>query len=90
MTPPTPSRYTPAGRAYNDLRNLARRQNRDPAEYMTLYALEASLLSLVTMVWNLTSTPFVESKSVTKLITTVSESRSLHGWRQRRSHCTST
>ena len=54
MTPPSPSRDTPAGRAYNDLRNLARRQNRDPAEYMTLYALEVSLLSLVTMVWNLT------------------------------------
>lgn len=46
MTPPTPSRDTPAGRAYNDLRNLARRQNRDPAEYMTLYALEGFLARL--------------------------------------------
>lgn len=39
MTPPTPSRDTPAGRAYNDLRNLARRQNRDPAEHIALYAI---------------------------------------------------
>lgn len=46
MTPPTPSRDTPAGRAYNDLRNLAKRQNRDPAEYITLYALEGFLARL--------------------------------------------
>jgi hypothetical protein len=44
---PTPSRDTPAGRAYNDLRNLARRQNRDPAEYITLYALEGFLARLI-------------------------------------------
>lgn len=46
MTPPSPARDTPAGRAYNDLRNLARRQNRDPAEYITLYALEGFLTRL--------------------------------------------
>ncbi|MDH6277786.1 hypothetical protein M2118_000749 [Aurantimicrobium minutum] len=46
MTPPTPSRNTPAGRAYNNLRNLAKRQNRDPAEYITLYALEGFLARL--------------------------------------------
>lgn len=46
MTPPTPSRDTPAGRAYNDLRNLARKQKRDPAEYITLYALEGFLARL--------------------------------------------
>lgn len=46
MTPPAPSRDTPAGRVYNDLRNLARRQNRDPAEYITLYALEGFLARL--------------------------------------------
>ena len=46
MTPPTPSRDTPAGRAYNDLRNLARRHGRDPAEYITLYALEGFLARL--------------------------------------------
>ncbi|GAA2520363.1 nucleotidyl transferase AbiEii/AbiGii toxin family protein [Rarobacter incanus] len=46
MTPPMPSRDTPAGRAYNDLRNLARRQNRDLAEYITLYALEGFLVRL--------------------------------------------
>lgn len=46
MTPPTPSRETPAGRAYNDLRNLARRQGRDPAEYITLYTLEGFLARL--------------------------------------------
>lgn len=46
MTPPTPSRDTPAGRAYNDLRNLARKQKRDPAEYITLYALEGFLTRL--------------------------------------------
>lgn len=45
MTPP-PSRSTPAGRAYNDLRNLARRQGRDLAEYITLYALEGFLARL--------------------------------------------
>lgn len=41
MTPPT--RDTPAGRAYNDLRNLAGRDRRDPSEYFTLYALEGFL-----------------------------------------------
>jgi hypothetical protein len=46
MTPPTPTRDTPAGRAYNDLRNLARRDGRDPAEYITLYALEGFLARL--------------------------------------------
>lgn len=39
MTPPTPSRETPAGRDCNDLRNLARRQGRDPAKNITSYAL---------------------------------------------------
>jgi hypothetical protein len=34
------TRETPAGRAYNDLRNLAKREGRDVAEYLTLYALE--------------------------------------------------
>lgn len=46
MTPPAPSRDTSAGRAYNDLRNLARKQKRDPAEYITLYALEGFLARL--------------------------------------------
>lgn len=46
MTPPTPTRDTPAGRVYNDLRNLARREGRDPAEYITLYALEGFLARL--------------------------------------------
>ncbi|MEO7016080.1 MAG: nucleotidyl transferase AbiEii/AbiGii toxin family protein [Leifsonia sp.] len=46
MTPPTPIRDTPAGQAYNDLRNLARREGRDPAEYITLYALEGFLARL--------------------------------------------
>lgn len=46
MTPPTPTRDTPAGQAYNDLRNLARRDGRDPAEYITLYALEGFLARL--------------------------------------------
>lgn len=43
---PTPSRDTPAGRAYNDLRNLARKDHRDVAEYLTLYALEGLLARL--------------------------------------------
>lgn len=46
MTPPTPTRDTRAGQAYNDLRNLARRDGRDPAEYITLYALEGFLARL--------------------------------------------
>ncbi len=46
MTPPTPTRDTPAGQAYNDLRNLARREGCDPAEYITLYALEGFLARL--------------------------------------------
>lgn len=46
MTPPTPARDSAAGRAYNDLRNLARRQKRDPAEYITLYTLEGFLARL--------------------------------------------
>lgn len=48
MTPPAPPRDSPAGRAYNDLRNLARRHQRDPAEYITLYALEGLLGRLAT------------------------------------------
>lgn len=43
---PRPTRDTPAGQAYNDLRNLARRQDRDVAEYLTLYALEGFLARL--------------------------------------------
>ena len=43
MTPPVPSRDSASGRAYNDVRNLARRHDRDPAEYFTLYALEGVL-----------------------------------------------
>ncbi|QXT64050.1 nucleotidyl transferase AbiEii/AbiGii toxin family protein [Tessaracoccus palaemonis] len=43
MTPPAPPRDSPAGRAFNDLRNLAKRQRRDPFEYYTLYALEGFL-----------------------------------------------
>lgn len=43
MTPPTPARDTSAGRAYNDLRNLARRAGREPSEYFTWYALEGFL-----------------------------------------------
>ncbi|GAB3173714.1 hypothetical protein GCM10027059_45240 [Myceligenerans halotolerans] len=41
-----PTRDTPSGRAYNDLRNLARRDGRDVAEYLTLYALEGFLARL--------------------------------------------
>lgn len=43
---PGPARDTAAGSAYNDLRNLARRQGRDPAEFFTLYALEGFLARL--------------------------------------------
>ncbi|MFT4187357.1 MAG: nucleotidyl transferase AbiEii/AbiGii toxin family protein [Aeromicrobium sp.] len=43
---PRPARDSPSGRAYNDLRNLARRQGRDPAEFFTLYALEGFLARL--------------------------------------------
>lgn len=46
MTPPALPRDTPAGQTYNDLRNLARRDGRDPAEYFTLYALEGFLARL--------------------------------------------
>lgn len=43
---PAPSRATTAGRAYNDLRNLARREGRDPGEFLVLYALEGFLTRL--------------------------------------------
>lgn len=43
---PTPTRETPAGRAHNDLRNLARKHHRDVAEYLTIYALEGLLARL--------------------------------------------
>ncbi|MBM9464129.1 nucleotidyl transferase AbiEii/AbiGii toxin family protein [Aeromicrobium sp. YIM 150415] len=43
---PAPARDSTAGRAYNDLRNLARRGGRDPAELFTLYALEGFLIRL--------------------------------------------
>lgn len=43
---PVPRRDTAAGRAYNDLRNLAGREQRDPAELFTLYVLESFLARL--------------------------------------------
>jgi len=43
---PTPTRDTPEGRAYNDLRNLAKHNDRDVAEYLALYALEGFLYRL--------------------------------------------
>ena len=43
---PGPTRETLAGRVYNDLRNLARSQGRDPAEFFELYALEGFLARL--------------------------------------------
>ncbi|WP_082608674.1 nucleotidyl transferase AbiEii/AbiGii toxin family protein [Oerskovia sp. Root918] len=43
---PNPTRATPAGRAYNDLRNLAKTNQRDPAKYLALYALEGFLIRL--------------------------------------------
>lgn len=43
---PAPARNSEAGRAYDDLRNLARREGRDPAEFFTLYALEGFLARL--------------------------------------------
>jgi len=43
---PTPTRDTPAGQSYNSLRNLARKHQRDFAEYLTLYALEGLLARL--------------------------------------------
>jgi nucleotidyltransferase AbiEii toxin of type IV toxin-antitoxin system len=46
VTPPAAARDTPAGRAYHDLRNLARRDRREPAEYFTLFALEGFLARL--------------------------------------------
>jgi hypothetical protein len=46
VTPPAAARDTPAGRAYHDLRNLARRDGREPAEYFTLFALEGFLARL--------------------------------------------
>ncbi|SDD76818.1 Nucleotidyl transferase AbiEii toxin, Type IV TA system [Sanguibacter gelidistatuariae] len=48
MTPPVSTRDTPAGRAYNDLRSLARREGRDQGEYITLYVLEGFLIRLAT------------------------------------------
>ena len=44
---PGPRRDTTGGRVYNDLRNLARREGRDSAEFFTLYALEGFLARLV-------------------------------------------
>jgi hypothetical protein len=43
---PTPSRDTPGGRAFNDLRNLARSRRRPVDEYLTLYSLEGLLTRL--------------------------------------------
>ncbi len=51
MTPPVPTRDTPEGRAYNDLRNLARRHGREPVEYFTLYALEGFLARLASSMY---------------------------------------
>lgn len=45
---PAPRRDTRVGQVYNDLRNIARAHRRDPAEYLTLYALEGFLVRLAT------------------------------------------
>ena len=45
MSPP-PTRDTRSGEVYNDLRNLAKRANRDVAEYLTMHALEGLLARL--------------------------------------------
>ena len=42
-----PTRDTPAGRAYLDLRNRARREGRTTQELLTLYVLERWLARLV-------------------------------------------
>lgn len=44
--PRRPTRATTAGRAYLDLRNLARQQHRDTGELLHLYALEGFLARL--------------------------------------------
>ncbi|QTX03690.1 nucleotidyl transferase AbiEii/AbiGii toxin family protein [Agromyces archimandritae] len=49
--PPVPARDDSAGRAFNDLRNLAKQRGREPMEYFTVYALEGFLARL-------TSSPF--------------------------------
>lgn len=46
MSPQHPTRQTPAGRAYLDVQNLARRQQRPTDELMQLYALEGFLARL--------------------------------------------
>jgi predicted nucleotidyltransferase component of viral defense system len=43
---PAPSRDTEEGRAYNDVRRLARQHGRDSAEYFAFYALEGFLYRL--------------------------------------------
>lgn len=43
---PTPSRSTTAGVVYNDLRNHASRNKKDPASYFTFYVLEGFLARL--------------------------------------------
>lgn len=43
---PVPANTSPGGRAFNQLRNLARRDGRDPAEYLTIYVLEGFLSRL--------------------------------------------
>ena len=51
MTPTIP-RDSVAGQFYNDLRNLAKRNMRDPSEYYTLYALEGFLARLSRSTFN--------------------------------------
>lgn len=43
---PTPPRGTRSGCTFNDLRNLAKRQGRDAAEYLSLFVLEGFLARL--------------------------------------------
>ncbi len=43
---PAPRRDTPSGLTYNDLRNLAKRNGCDVAEYLSLFTLEGFLVRL--------------------------------------------
>ena len=53
QSPGRPTRATPAGRAYLDLQNAARAQQRDTSELLQIYALEGFLDRLA-------SSPFAE------------------------------
>lgn len=64
-----PTRYTPAGRVYNDLRNLARRNSRSKDEVMVEYVIERFLYHLASSPLGRESSPLPSHSATSTPVT---------------------